>query len=70
MQEKTSEILDYLKQHSFLDFQEYFNRQKYIDEALLSFFCLMNLIKARLVVAAQDTLFGTIKVWLYQASTR
>lgn len=63
-EEKMKEMLDYLKEHSFLDFIEYFNKQETISEAFLSFFCLLELIKARIVVAIQESLFHTIKVWL------
>ena len=63
-EEKMKEMLDYLEKHSFLDFIEYFNQQNTISEAFLSFFCLLELIKARIVVAIQESLFHTIKVWL------
>jgi segregation and condensation protein A len=63
-EEKMKEMMDYLEKHSFLDFIEYFNQQKTISEAFLSFFCLLELIKARIVVAIQESLFHTIKVWL------
>lgn len=67
-EEKMEEMLDYLEKHSFLDFIEYFNQQKTISEAFLSFFCLLELIKARIVVAIQESLFHTIKVWLRKES--
>lgn len=67
-EEKMKEMLDYLDKHSFLDFIEYFNRQETIAEAFLSFFCLLELIKARIVVAIQESLFHTIKVWLRKES--
>ena len=67
-EEKMKEMLDYLEQHSFLDFIEYFNLQETISEAFLSFFCLLELIKARVVVAIQESLFHTIKVWLRKES--
>lgn len=67
-EEKMKEMLDYLEKHSFLDFIEYFNRQETISEAFLSFFCLLELIKARIVVAIQESLFHTIKVWLRKES--
>ncbi len=67
-EEKMKEMLDYLKKHTFLDFIEYFNRQETFAEAFLSFFCLLELIKARIVVAIQESLFNTIKVWLRKES--
>lgn len=67
-EEKMQEMLDYLKEYVFLDFIEYFNAQESIEEAFISFFCLLELIKARLVVAIQERLFHTIKVWLRKES--
>ncbi len=67
-EEKMKEMLNYLDKHSFLDFIEYFNTQETVAEAFLSFFCLLELIKARIVVAIQESLFNTIKVWLRKES--
>jgi len=64
MAEKMNEIVAVLKERSFLDFLEYLDAQETIEEALIAFFCLLELIKARLVVAIQEQLFHTIKVWL------
>ncbi|MGA2587921.1 MAG: segregation/condensation protein A [Candidatus Aminicenantales bacterium] len=64
MAEKMDEIVAVLKERSFLDFLEYLDAQETIEEALIAFFCLLELIKARLVVAIQEQLFHTIKVWL------
>ena len=63
-EEKMKEMLDYLKGHVFLDFIDYFNSQDSFEEAFVSFFCLLELIKARLVIAIQERLFHSIKVWL------
>ena len=49
---------------TILDFLEYLDAQETLEEALIAFFCLLELIKARLVVAMQEQLFHTIKVWL------
>lgn len=67
-EEKMKEMLDYLKKHTFLDFIEYFNRQETFTESFLSFYCLLELIKARIVIAIQESLFNTIKVWLRKES--
>jgi len=64
VEEKTKEILAILKEKGFLDFVEYFNNQKSIGEALGSFFCLLEMIKAGMVAAVQESLFEPIKVWL------
>lgn len=68
IEEKMDEIPAYLKEHRHLDFFEYFSRQPSIEEALVAFFCLLELIKARVVIAVQESLFQTIKVWLREES--
>lgn len=70
MEAKTNEIIEFLKENRYLDFIEYFERQATIEEALVSFFCLLELIKARVVYAVQETLFQTIKVWLRKESRK
>jgi segregation and condensation protein A len=64
LEEKMKEILAILRENSFLDFLDYFESQESIGEALVAFFCLLELIKAEIVIAVQDKLFQTIKVWL------
>lgn len=66
LEEKMKELIQRLKESQYLDFSEYFKEQESIEEALLSFFCLLELIRARVVIAVQETLFHTIKVWLKQ----
>jgi segregation and condensation protein A len=63
LEEKMKELIERLKEHGFLDFLEYFNSHESIEEALISFFCLLELIKARIVMAVQESLFHPIKVW-------
>jgi len=60
---KTKEILAALEKDGPLDFLEYFERQGSLEEALVSFFCLLDLINSRTVLAVQDEIFQTIKVW-------
>jgi segregation and condensation protein A len=64
LEAKMKEIVAILEENAFLDFLDYFQRQETIGEALVAFFCLLELIKAEIVIAVQDTLFQTIKVWL------
>ena len=61
---KMNEIIGVLKERTFLDFLEYLGGQETLEEALVAFFCLLELIKARIVIAIQERLFQTIKVWL------
>jgi segregation and condensation protein A len=64
LEEKMKEILAILKENSFLDFLDYFKEQKTLEEAIVSFFSLLELIRARIVIAIQESLFHSIKVWL------
>ena len=68
LEEKMKELLEKLKQHGYLDFCAYFSDQDSIEEALISFFCLLELIKARIVVAVQKSLFHPIEVWPKQGA--
>jgi segregation and condensation protein A len=70
VEEKSDEILEYLKQFKYLDFQDYFNRQKSIEEALLAFFCLLNMAKNRTIIVIQKNLFNPIQVWLREELSR
>jgi segregation and condensation protein A len=63
LEEKMKDLINQLEQQGYLDFCEYFNSQESIEEALISFFCLLELIKARIVIAVQESLFHPIKVW-------
>jgi segregation and condensation protein A len=62
------EIITALEKESVLDFLEFFNRQESLEEAIVSFFSLLELIKGHLVMAVQERLFQTIKVWLRRGS--
>jgi segregation and condensation protein A len=62
--DKTEEIVTTLKAKGVLDFLDYLWGQESVEDALVAFFCLLELIKARVVMAVQEQLFNTIKVWL------
>jgi len=64
LEEKMKDILGVLENHDSLDFLEYLGSQETLGEALVSFFCLLELVKNRVVYAVQESLFHTIKVWL------
>lgn len=66
LEEKIREIYLTLRENHFLDFDEYFYSQSSLEEALISFFALLELIKRKMVIALQDNLFQPIKVWLLQ----
>jgi len=66
IKDKMKEIINILNENSFLDFSTYFTQQDSIEEALISFFSLLELIRAKLVIAVQESLFHPIKVWLLE----
>jgi segregation and condensation protein A len=68
LEEKMKELIDRIKLHGYLDFFAYFNSLESIEEALISFFCLLELIKACIVIAVQESLFHPIKVWPKQGA--
>lgn len=63
LEAKMKELIDRIQQNGYLDFDDYFSLQESIEEALVSFFCLLELIRARLVMAVQESLFHPIRVW-------
>lgn len=64
LEEKMKEMMDTFRKNSFLDFFEYFNQQETLEEALVSFFCLLEFIKTKAVTAVQEKPFHPIKVWV------
>ncbi|MFP4081770.1 MAG: segregation and condensation protein A [Candidatus Aminicenantes bacterium] len=68
IEEKMKEIVSCLKKNKVLDFFEYFSQQQSIEEALVSFFSLLELIQTGMVMAVQERLFCSIKVWLQKDS--
>lgn len=61
---KMKELLALLRERQAIDFLGYFESQTSLEEALISFFCVLEMVKSRLVLARQDELFHTIRVWL------
>jgi segregation and condensation protein A len=64
LEDKMEEIIGRLEKDGPFDFIEYFENQETLEEALISFFCLLQLIKSCAIVAVQDDLFHSIKVQL------
>jgi segregation and condensation protein A len=69
-EEKMKELFGLLRDGQVLDFLAYFATQESLEEALVSFFCLLELVKSRQAVAVQDELFQTIRVWLRKDARR
>jgi segregation and condensation protein A len=64
LEEEMGKIIAEIEKQSVIDFLDYFNARETLEEAIVAFFSLLELIKARLVMAVQERLFHTIKVWL------
>jgi segregation and condensation protein A len=69
-EEKMKELLGLLRDGQVLDFLAYFETQASLEQALVSFFCLLELVKTKTAVAVQDELFQTIRVWLRKDARR
>jgi segregation and condensation protein A len=67
---KMKELVALLHERHVLDFLEYFEAHASLEEALVSFFCILELVKSRVAVAVQDELFQTIRVWLRKDAHR
>ena len=67
---KMKELVTLLHARSVIDFLEYFEAHESLEEALVSFFCILELVKSRVAVAVQDELFQTIRVWLRKDARR
>jgi len=67
---KMKELTALLHERSVIDFLEYFESNASLEEALVSFFCILELVKSRVAVAVQDELFQTIRVWLRKDAHR
>jgi segregation and condensation protein A len=64
LEEEMGKIVAAIEKQTVIDFLDYFNDRQTLEEAVVAFFSLLELIKARLVLAVQEQLFHTIKVWL------
>jgi segregation and condensation protein A len=67
---KMKELVTLLHERSVIDFLEYFEAHASLEEALIAFFCILELVKSRVAVAVQDELFQTIRVWLRKDARR
>ncbi len=70
VEEKMKELVGLLQERGMLDFLSYFEGLGSLEEALISFFCVLELVKSRQAVAVQDELFKTIRVWLRKDTRR
>jgi segregation and condensation protein A len=61
--EKQNEILALLEKGGYFDFTDYVAKLDSIEELLVSFFTLLEMIKRHLLIAVQEQLFGTISIY-------
>jgi segregation and condensation protein A len=66
--EKQEEILSLLGKNGFIDFSDYMVKLDSIEEILVSFFTLLEMIKRHLLIAVQEQLFGTISIYPNEAA--
>ena len=69
-EEKKKEILATLDNHGFLDFSEYISKLDSLEEVLVSFFTILEMIKRHMLIAVQKQLFGTIQIWSWEEEDR
>ncbi|MBN2400618.1 hypothetical protein EH223_09505 [candidate division KSB1 bacterium] len=60
---KQAEISSLINKKGFLDFSAYVSTLDSIEEILVSFFTLLEMVKRHLLIALQETLFGTISLY-------
>lgn len=68
LEKKIEEILGLIEARDYLNFFEYVDMLDTIEEILVSFFALLEMVKRRLIVAVQKRVFDTISVWKVQPS--
>ncbi|MCX6555472.1 MAG: segregation/condensation protein A [Candidatus Aminicenantes bacterium] len=64
---KQTEIAGLIKENGFIDFSAYMKKLDSIEEILVSFFTLLEMIKRHLLIALQESLFGTISLYANEA---
>ena len=60
---KQEEILSLLEVNGYFDFSEYASKLDSIEELVVSFFTLLEMIKRHMLIAVQEQLFGTIAIY-------
>jgi segregation and condensation protein A len=60
---KQEEFLLLLESSGYIDFSEYVSKLDSIEETVVSFFTLLEMIKRHMLIAVQEQLFGTISIY-------
>ena len=63
IEEKWNEILELLGTEGYLNFNQYIETLATIQEVLVSFFTILEMIKQRVILGVQKGLFETISLW-------
>jgi segregation and condensation protein A len=69
LEKKIEEILRLIETNKYLNFFEYVDMLDTLEEILVSFFALLEMVKRRLVVAIQKRVFDSISVWKNQPAS-
>jgi len=64
---KQEEFLSLLAVSGYIDFTEYVAKLDSIEEVVVSFFTLLEMIKRHMLIAVQEQLFGTISIFKNEA---
>ena len=63
IEKKWDEIMDLLEPEGYLDFYKYVETLNSIEEILVSFFCMLEMIRQRVIIGVQKQLFAPISLW-------
>jgi len=63
IERKWQEILELLETNGYLNFSTYIETLDSLEEILVSFFTILELIKQRMVIGVQKRVFDTISIW-------
>ncbi|MCK4763763.1 MAG: segregation/condensation protein A [Candidatus Aminicenantes bacterium] len=69
VEQKMEELMGILAADGYINFNDYVEKLDSIEEFLVSFFTLLEMIKQRMVSAIQKSLFDTISVWKHDTET-
>lgn len=60
---KRQEILGLLEESGYLDFNDYVAKRDSLEDIVVSFFTILEMVKRHLLIAIQKELFGRIQLW-------
>lgn len=63
IEKKWDEIMELMESDGYLNFSQYIETLETIQEVLVSFFTILEMIKQRIVLGVQKKLFDTISLW-------